>query len=163
MTNTAGTNTAEIRSANRCAAAFCSWAPSTKRTIAAKCVSAPTAAASTTSRPSSTVVPPITPVPSRAGTGVDSPVIALMSMAAAPSMTRPSAAMVCPGRTTNRWPSLSSSTGNTISVPSGSSTVASLALNAANARSALPAFDLARASKYRPASTRTVTPAATSR
>ncbi|AUS49109.1 Uncharacterised protein [Mycobacterium tuberculosis] len=51
----------------------------------------------------------------------------------------------------------------TISDPSGSRTATSLALSAAKALSALPACDLARASKYRPTSTNTVTPAATSK
>ena len=163
ITNTAGTNTPEIRSARRWASAFCDWASSTRRTIAAKWVSEPTAAASTIRRPSSTMVPPTTLAPGCTPTGLDSPVMALISTAALPSTTRPSAAMVSPGRTTKRCCSLSCSAGMTISVPSAWSTVTFLALSAASARNALPAFDLARASKYRPASTNTVTPAATSR
>ena len=52
MANTQGTNTAAMRSASRCASAFCVWASSTRRTIPANWVSAPTAAASTISLPS---------------------------------------------------------------------------------------------------------------
>ena len=147
MTNTAGTKMPATRSASRWASAFCACASSTRRTIPAKCVSAPTAAASTTRRPSSTTVPPITLEPGSTRTGLDSPVIALMSTAAPPSTTSPSAAIVSPGRTTKRCCSLSCSAGRIISVPSASSTATLLALSAARARSALPAFDLARASK----------------
>ena len=70
-----------------------------------------------------------------------------MSTAALPSTTSPSAAIVSPGRTTKRCCSLSSSAGSTISEPSASSTATFLALSAASARNALPAFDLALASK----------------
>ena len=73
--------------------------------------------------------------------------MALMSTAALPSTTRPSVAMVSPGRTTKRCCSLSSWAGMTISLPSGSTTATFLALSAASARSALPALDFARASK----------------
>ena len=66
----------------------------------------PTAAASTISLPSSTVVPPMTLAPGSTRIGLASPVIALMSTAADPSTTRPSAAIVCPGRTTKRCCSL---------------------------------------------------------
>ncbi|SHW35908.1 Uncharacterised protein [Mycobacteroides abscessus subsp. abscessus] len=110
-------------------------------------VSAPTAAASTISRPSSTMVPPMTLLPGVARTGLASPVITLVSTAAEPSTTSPSAAMVWPGRTTNFCCSASSSAGMTISVPSASRIVTFFALRAASARSALPALDFARASK----------------
>ena len=70
-----------------------------------------------------------------------------MSTAADPSITSPSAAMVWPGRTTNRWPSFSSVAGISISAPSASNTDTDFAPRAASARSALPAFDLALASK----------------
>ena len=147
ITNTAGTNTPAMRSASRWASALSAWACSTRRTIPAKWVSAPTAAASTTRRPSSTTVPPITLEPGAMRAGVDSPVMALISTAALPCTTSPSAAIVSPGRTTKRCCSLSCSAGRIISVPSGISTATLLALNAASARSALPALDLARASK----------------
>ena len=163
MAKTHGTKTPAMRSAIRCAVAFPLCACSTSRTMPASLVSEPTAAASITSRPLSATVPPRTLAPGRTSTGLASPVIALMSTAASPSTTSPSAAMVWPGRTTNRCCSSSSLTGTKCSVPSGSSTDTSLALSAANARSAPPARDLALASKYRPASTNTVTPAATSR
>ncbi|SKX85117.1 Uncharacterised protein [Mycobacteroides abscessus subsp. abscessus] len=113
----------------------------------ANAVSGPTAAASTIRRPLSAVVPPITGSPGSTSTGFDSPVIALMSTAADPSMTRPSVPIVSPGRTTKRWPSDSSPAGMRISVPSRSRTETSLAPSAANARSAPPARERARASK----------------
>ncbi|CFE38856.1 Uncharacterised protein [Mycobacterium tuberculosis] len=73
--------------------------------------------------------------------------MALISIAALPSTTTPSAAMVSPGRVTKRWRFLSSLAGITSSAPSGSSTATFLAPSSASARSALPALDLARASK----------------
>ncbi|COV02716.1 Uncharacterised protein [Mycobacterium tuberculosis] len=60
MTKTTGTNTPAMWSARRWARAFCVWACSTRRTIAANWVSAPTAVASMTRRPSITTVPPTT-------------------------------------------------------------------------------------------------------
>ena len=99
-------------------------------------VSAPTAAASTISLPSSTTVPPTTLRPGCTRTGVASPVIALMSTAAVPATTSPSAAMVSPGRTTKVCCSASSSAGMVISLPSASRTHTSLAVKAASARNA---------------------------
>ena len=83
-----------------------------------------------------------------------------------PSTTSPSVATFSPGRTRNCSPTASSSVGMRTSVtPAGPSrsTATSRAPSSSNARSAAPARRLDRASKYRPASRKVVTPAATSR
>ena len=127
QTSTAGTNTPQIRSATRWIAAFCAWACSTSLISRASWVSRPTLTARTTSRPVSTTVPPVTLSPSAASPGTDSPVIIERSTAVWPNSTSPSAAMVSPGRTTNRSPGRSRVAGTWRSVPSGSSRHTSLA------------------------------------
>ena len=106
--------------------------------------------------------PPSTSSPGPTSAGADSPVIAEVSSALAPSVTVPSVATRSPGRTTNTSPTASSDAGIPISTPSRS-TVASLAPSDSSARSAAPAERLARVSAYRPASRNTVTAAATSK
>jgi hypothetical protein len=86
----------------------------------------------------------------------------LMSTADEPCSTTPSVATFSPGRTTNWSPTASRSTGIRSSRPARS-TATSFAPSSSSARSAAPARRFARASKYRPARTNVVTPAATSR
>ena len=83
-------------------------------------------------------------------------------MADVPSSTTPSVATFSPGRTTKQSPTANSSIGMRTSAPSRI-TATSFAPSSNNARSAAPEVRLARASKYRPARMKTVTPAATSR
>ena len=161
--STAGTNTAQIRSAIRWMPALPAWACSTIVIRWASWVSAPTLSARTTSRPVSAIVPPVTASPAAASTGTDSPVIVLRSTADWPDRTSPSAAIRSPGRTTNRWPASSRAAGIRCSVPSSARTLTSRALAAARSRMACPAFRRARASYSRPASRNVVTETATSR
>ncbi len=159
---TTGTNTADTRSASRCTGALPLCARSTSAAICASCVSAPTRVARTTSRPPAFTVAPTTRADGPTSTGTGSPVSMLSSTADEPSSTTPSVATCSPGRTTNRSPTASRSTGTRVSSPSRS-TATSLAPNDSSARSAAPARCLARTSKYRPARMKVVTPAATSR
>ena len=71
--STAGTNTAQIRSASRWMPALPAWACSTIVIRWASWVSAPTLSARTTRRPVSAIVPPVTASPGAASTGTDSP------------------------------------------------------------------------------------------
>ncbi len=143
---TIGTNTAETRSASRWISALPVWASSTSLAICASCVSAPTLVARTTSRPPAFTVAPTTASPGPISTGTDSPVSMLASTAELPSSTTPSVAIFSPGRTTNRSPTASWSTGMRCSRPPRS-TATSLAPSSSRARSAAPARRLARASK----------------
>ena len=150
MPITTGTNTDDTRSASRCTAARPPWASATSRTIWAKAVSAPTRVASTTSEPLALTVAPITSSPSATSTGTGSPVIIEQSTAEAPLTTRPSVAILSPGRTTNRMPTARSATGT--SRPSSSR--ASAIPRPARARTASPERRVARASSHLPARTR---------
>ena len=143
---TIGTKTPEIRSASRCTAALPLCACSTRSAIRASWVSAPTRVAVTTSRPPALIVAPTTPSPGPTSTGTDSPVSMLASTAEVPSSTTPSVAIFSPGRTTNRSPTTSRSTGIRVSTPSRS-TATSLAPSSSRARRAAPAVRLDRASK----------------
>ncbi len=109
-------------------------------------VSPPTRVASTTSRPLVFTVAPVTPSPGATSTGTDSPVSIEASTAEEPSTTVPSVAIFSPGRTTNRSPTASCSTGTRTSRPPRSSTT-SFAPSSISARSAAPAFRLERASR----------------
>lgn len=159
---TTGTNTAEIRSARRCAAALPFWASSTRRAMRASWVSAPTRVASTTRRPPAFTVAPVTASPGPTSTGTDSPVSIEASTAEVPSRTTPSVATFSPGRTTNRSPTASSDVGTRTS-RAPRSTPTSLAPSSIRARSAAPARRLERVSNQRPARMKAVTPEATSR
>ncbi|CFE47818.1 Uncharacterised protein [Mycobacterium tuberculosis] len=101
---TAGTNTAETRSASRCTGALSPCACSTSRTICASAVSAPTAVARTVNSPSRLTVAPATRSPAVFSTGTDSPVSIDSSTAARPSVTSPSTGIFSPGRTRTRSP-----------------------------------------------------------
>jgi hypothetical protein len=118
--------------------------------------------ARTIRRPPALTVAPTTGSPAATSTGTDSPVSRLRSTADEPSSTTPSVAIFSPGRTTNRSPTRSASTGIRCSTPSRS-TATSLAPSSSRARSAAPARRLARVSKNRPDRTNTVTAAAASR
>ena len=93
----------------------------------------PTFVARTTSRPEALIVAPATSSPGPTSTGTGSPVSIDRSTAEKPSSTIPSVAIFSPGRTTNRSPATSSSTGTTTSW-SSRSTRASLALSSKRAR-----------------------------
>ncbi len=159
---TTGTNTPEMRSASRCTSALPDWASSTSLAMCASWVSSPTRVARTTRRPPALTVAPVTASPSPTSTGTDSPVSIEASTAEEPETTIPSVATFSPGRTTNSSPTVRRSTGMRVSAPSDN-TATSLAPSSSKARSAAPAVRLERFSKYRPASTNRVTPAATSR
>src|SRR5699024_4687130 len=73
-TITMGTNTAEIRSANRCTAALPVCASSTSVASCANLVSGPTPVARTTSLPFAFTVAPATVLPGSTSVGTDSPV-----------------------------------------------------------------------------------------
>ncbi len=120
MPSTTGTNTPATRSASRCTGALEPWAASTRRTIWARAVSAPTRVARTTSRPSRLTVAPVTSSPGPTSTGTDSPVSSDRSTEERPSTTTPSVASFWPGRTTNRSPTATASTGTGTSAPSRS-------------------------------------------
>ncbi len=159
---TSGTNTPATRSANRWTGALPDWAASISLAICASWVSSPTRVARTTRRPPALTVPPVTASPWPTSTGTGSPVSIEASTAEDPATTIPSVAIFSPGRTTNSSPIMSRSTGRRVSAPSRS-TATSLAPNSSSARSAAPARRLERFSKYRPARTNRVTPAATSK
>ncbi len=159
---TTGTKTAEMRSARRWAAALPFCASSTSFAIRASWVSEPTRVASTTSRPPAFRVAPVTASPTPTSTGTDSPVSMEASTADEPSTTVPSVAIFSPGRTRKRSPTRSPAVGTVTSRPSFR-TVTSLAPSRIRALRAAPAFRLERASKYRPARMKAVTPAAASR
>jgi hypothetical protein len=107
-------------------------------------------------------VAPVTWSPGPTSDGADSPVTSEASVAEVPSATSPSVAIFSPGRTTNRSPTTSSATGTRCSAPSRS-TATVLAPRLARADKADPERTRARASRYLPASTAVVTPAAASR
>lgn len=153
ISSTTGTKTAEIRSARRWAAALPLCASSTSLAIRASRVSEPTLVASTTSRPETFRVAPVTESPGAVSTGRDSPVSMEVSTAEEPSTAVPSVAIFSPGRTTNRSPTWSPSTATRTSVTSGPGpvpgrrTVTSFAPRRSRARRAEPAFRLDRASR----------------
>ena len=95
------------------------------------------------------IVAPASSVPGATSTGTDSPVTIDWSTAEAPSTTMPSVAIFSPGRTTKRSPTLSCSTGTSVSAPSRINR-ASFAPSSRRARMAVPERRLAWVSKYRP-------------
>ena len=74
MVITTGTKIAETRSAMRCTGAFEPWAASSRRTISASFVLAPTLVTNTTSVPWPLIAAPTTSSPGATSTGTDSPV-----------------------------------------------------------------------------------------
>ncbi len=106
--------------------------------------------------------PPTTARPGPTSTGSLSPVISDRSRAELPETTTPSVATRSPGRTTNPCPGTSSSMGIRRSRPP-SLTVTSLAARPARERRAAPVPRRARASRWRPVSTKSGTATAASR
>ncbi len=145
-TMTMGTKTADTRSARRCTWALPVCASSTSRAIRASSVSAPTRVICTSRRPPVFTVAPTTREPGATSTGTDSPVSIDSSTADIPSVTRPSAGIFSPGRTTTTSPGTSCATGTRCSVPSRRIT-ASLAPSSSRARRASPDCRLARTSR----------------
>ena len=146
MTITVGTNTLLTRSAKRCTGAFVDCASRTSLVICANVESAPTRRAFTMIRPVKFTVVPVTLLPFATSTGTLSPVSIDASIVELPSCTIPSAAMISPGRTTIKSPTLMRAASITTSSPSRR-TVAFRAPSARSARSASPARLFARASK----------------
>ena len=149
MPSTTGTNTPAMRSARCWMGALVAWASSTRRTICARAVPAPTRVASTTRWPCWLTVAPNTGSPGPRSTGADSPVSMLSSTEEDPSTTRPSVGMRSPGRTTIRSPGRTAAMGTLTSAPSRRRR-ASLAPNSSRRATAREARPLARASKKRP-------------
>ena len=130
-------SSAAARSARRCARVDDDCACSTRRRMPARAVSSPISVTSRVRGRSVATVPATTRSPSPRDTGVDSPVTMDSSTSAWPSMTRPSAGMRPPGRTTTRSPTLSSE-GATVRVePSSWSSSASSGSSAASSSRAL--------------------------
>jgi hypothetical protein len=118
ITSTTGTNTALTRSARRWIGGLDACAPSTRRTILASVVSAPTAVVSITIRPSVSMEPSVTLLPTPFSTGRLSPVSMASSTLPPPSTTRPSTGMHSPGRTTTTSPTATRASGTSTSAPS---------------------------------------------
>ena len=117
---TAGTNIPLTLSAIFAAGAFVAAASLTKSIIFAIAVSEPIRAALHFRKPLMLIVAACTQSPTLLSTGRLSPVKADSSMAADPSMMRPSAAKLSPARTIKISPAISSKAGMTVSAPSRS-------------------------------------------
>ena len=102
--STTGTKTALTRSTWRWIGGLEAWAPSTRRTMRASTVSAPTEVVRIDSTPSRRMEPPATEAPGGFSTGRLSPVSMDSSTAPPPSSTAPSMGMRSPGRTTTMSP-----------------------------------------------------------
>ena len=152
MPNTAGTNTALTRSANRCIGAFSPWAARSSRRTCSSIVSAPSAVMRALSSPWRLVVPPISRAPVSLSTGTGSPVSIDSSTLLIPSTTTASAGTRSPGRITTTSPSRRSSSATSASTPSRS-TRAVAGCSLASARMAAAARRRERASIVLPAST----------
>ena len=117
MTMTTGTKIPDTLSASLAMGALEEDASSTRRIIWARVVSSPTRRASKTKEPDLLMDAAATLSPTVLSTGRLSPVRALSSTAEAPSTMTPSTGMDCPGRTTIRSPTTTSSTGSSASTP----------------------------------------------
>jgi len=122
-------------------------------TMRASSVSAPTRSARITTVPVPLMVAPM--IRSRAcfGTGIGSPVTIDSSTAVSPSSTTPSTGTASPGRTRNRSPTWTSSSGTSSSPPSGRTRRARLGASFKSARIAVPVRPRARSSSTCPSST----------
>ena len=147
MTSTTGTKTAETRSARRCAAPLPACARSTRATMRASALSAPTAVARTVNTPFAFNVAPLTWLPVLFSAGTLSPVSIDSSTALAPSTTSPSTGIFSPGRTRTTSPTRTRSTGTRCSPPSEATRRACFAPSSRSALIAAPARRFARASK----------------
>ncbi len=81
-------------------------------------LSTPTFSAVMTSAPVPLMVPPMTLAPAAFSTGIDSPVTIDSSTVLVPSVTEPSTGTASPGRTRNRSPAWTCSSGTSSSVAS---------------------------------------------
>ena len=149
MTITAGTNQAAMTSARRAMGGLEPCACSTRRTICASAVSAPTLVARKVNDPVVFMVAPITSSPARLVTGIGSPVSIDSSTGEKPSSTTPSTGTFSPGRTTTRSPTSTWATGTSDSTPPRT-TRAVLGCRPMSALMAAPVCPLARASSSRP-------------
>ena len=136
---TAGTKTAETRSAMRWIGARLRCASATARAMRASAVASPTARASITSAAAPLTVPPVTRSPGVFSTGSGSPVIVDSSIAPRPSTIIPSQGARWPGSRRRRSPGRSSETGTSLSPPSPSSRRAVSGASSSKARMAPPA------------------------
>ncbi len=118
---------------------FCRSAPSTSAIIRSRNVSPGLTVTFTRIQSDSTFVPPVTaersPPDSRM-TGADSPVMALSSTDATPSMMSPSAGITSPAATRTMSPLRSAGAGTTSYVPSGRSRLATVSVFARRSASA---------------------------
>ena len=119
---TAGTKTAETRSAMRASGALVAAASETVRMICASVVSSPTRVARHSTYPCWLMVAAETALPSALSTGMLSPVRADSLTEVIPFRITPSTGICSPGRTTNTSPVRTSSMPTSVSVPSFSST-----------------------------------------
>ena len=99
ITITAGTNQADMRSANACTGALDPCASSINLMICANIVSPPTLVASSSKLPFLFIVEPMTLSPECFSTGRLSPVIIASSTADEPVVITPSTGTISPGRT----------------------------------------------------------------
>ena len=118
MAMTTGTKTPATWSASLAMGALEEAASSTRAIIWARVVSSPTRVARKVKEPDLLMDAAATRSPGPFSTGMDSPVRADSSTEDAPSVTTPSTGRDCPGRTTMRSPTTTSSTGTSISEPS---------------------------------------------
>ena len=146
---TAGTKILETRSTKACTGALLSCAACTSRTMFARAVSDPTLVARNLKAPCRLRVAPNTLAPTPFSAGSASPVSIDSSTEERPSTTRPSTAMLSPGRTSTISP--------TCTVPAGTSTSAPArtrrairGCNASRRRITAEARPLARASSSFP-------------
>lgn len=153
---TAGTNTAETRSASRWMGARERCASATIWTMCANIVSLPTLSARTTREPVWFTVPPMTGSPAALVTGIDSPVTMDSSNVDRPSCTAPSTGMDSPGRTRNRSPTCTWSRVTSDSVPSVATRCAIFGVRSSRARIAPDVLSLARSSRTCPSRTSAV-------
>ncbi len=149
MEITTGTKTRLTRSARFWIGARDPCASRMSCTMRASALSLPSVVARAFRAPVPLIVPPTTRSPDRLATGMDSPVSMDSSTALLPDTTSPSAGMRSPGRTTNRSPGVSSSTGISASRRSRSTRTV-LGWRSASDRSAAVVCRLARASNVLP-------------
>ena len=154
MAMTTGTNTPATLSARRAMGGLVALASSTRRTICARLVSAPTRVARKVKLPVRLMVAALTASPARFSTGMDSPVRALSSTELVPSTTTPSTGSDSPGRTRMRSPGCRFSAATSRSWPPSSTTWAVLGARSMSFSSAPPVLALLRVSRYLPTVTR---------
>ncbi len=145
-TRTAGTSGLAIRSARRARSPLRAWACSTRWTTVVSELSRPAAVASICSAPPPLIEPAGTASPGPTSTGMDSPVIAEVSMLLVPVTTTPSVATRSPGRTT-RMSSSCRSTAGMVSSPDSREMVAVCGIRDSSARSPSRARSIARSSR----------------